>query len=174
MFSVVAVRAPGLRYLSRLHRSRTGRREPPRCLLCRYRSGSAGAARARGPDNGCEATLPLFDVNGGWSSSTAAEGGERGGGRSDLHRQGPPRHSPAGSAALPLSMVGAGRSARRSMALAARPGPAVSTARRKGGGAPCGLVWVRRGCDGGGRQWPWGSPSSTAGSRSGTPASAKC
>lgn len=44
----------------------------------------------------------------------------------------------------------------------------------EGGRSAARRVWFRRGCEGGGELWPWGFPSSTGGSRSGTPASARC
>lgn len=73
-------------------------------------------------------------------------------------RSAPPRPAPPRARCLPAG---------RALGRCQRGAP-------EGGRSAARRVWFRRGSEGGGQLWPWGSPSSTAGSRSGTPASARC
>lgn len=146
------------------------RREPPGELL-------HGALPSRGEQICCSGTEARAGAGQGQRGSRvfaalqalraggdgeAAEGWEqlRARPRPAPPRPGRARPAPAPLCARSLSVV-------RALGRCQRGAP-------EGGRSAARGVWFRRGCEGGGQLWPWGSLSSTGGSRSGTPASARC
>lgn len=91
----------------------------------------------------------------------------RWGGRGVGAGPGPPRSRPGRARPAPAPLRARSLPVVRALGRCQRGAPEEGRSAARG-------VWFRRGCEGGGELWPWGSPSSTGGSRSGIPASARC
>lgn len=141
---------------------RSAESRPGSCCAGRcHRAGSTSAAGAgQGPGAGQRRGREASRCS--LRSQALHAGGGPGAGASPS----PPRARPAGPAPL-RRRCARSLSVLRALGRCQRGAP-------EGGRSAARAVWFRRGSEGGGELWPWGSPSSTGGSRSGTPASARC